>query len=158
MSRNEIVVGVDENESGRAALVWALEEAALRGATVLAVNAWNHEPLSDFAFTSAEAVREGSRTLLAEAVAAAREQVPAAVAVETRSVSGSPSVRLLEAAEDAALLVVGSHRGGLLREVMLGSCAAACVRHATVPVVVIPPPNRVARKHVEVERPIAPTC
>ena len=157
MSRNEIVVGVDESEAGRAALVWALEQAVLRGATVLAVNVWSHEPLSDFAFTTPDEVREGSRKLLEEAVAFARERVPAAVGVQTRSVSGSPSVRLLEADEDATMLVVGSHRGGLLREVMLGSCSAACIRHAIVPVVVIPPPDRVRHHHTEVEQPIAPT-
>ncbi|MFB9905384.1 universal stress protein [Allokutzneria oryzae] len=147
MSRNEVVVGVDESESGHNALVWALEEAVLRGSTVLAVNVWSHEPMSDFAFTSLGAVRQASEMLLDKALARAREQVPTAVGVRTWSVSGSPSTRLLEAAEDAALLVVGSHRGGLLREMVLGSCSAACVRHATVPVVVIPPPNRVRRHH-----------
>ncbi|SDM42815.1 universal stress protein [Allokutzneria albata] len=157
MSSNEIVVGVDESEAGRAALVWAMEEAVLRGATVTAVNVWSHEPLSDFAFTTTDAVREASEKLLDDAVAAAREKVTTAVGVQHVSVSGSPTTRLLEAAENAALLVVGSHRGGLVREVMLGSCSAACVRHATVPVVVIPPPNRVHRRHVETEQPIVPT-
>ncbi|MFB9907619.1 universal stress protein [Allokutzneria oryzae] len=157
MSRSTIVVGVDESESSHAALVWALREAVIRGATVLAVNVWSHEPLSDFAFTSVEAVRQASRTLLADAVDQAREHVPAAVWVETSSVSGNPSVRLLEAADDAELLVVGSHRGGLLREVMLGSCSSACVRHATVPVVVIPPPGRDRHHKHEAEPPIVPT-
>ncbi|MGQ0719307.1 MAG: universal stress protein [Pseudonocardiales bacterium] len=38
----------------------------------------------------------------------------------------------------AAMLVVGRHRGGLLRQAVLGSVSAVCVRHATCPVVVIP--------------------
>ncbi|WP_143261730.1 universal stress protein [Allokutzneria sp. NRRL B-24872] len=157
MNGNEIVVGVDESEAGRAALVWAMEEAVTRGATVTAVNVWSHEPLSDFAFTSVEAVRAASTELLDDAVTAARAKVTTAVGVRKVSVSGSPATRLLVASEDAALLVVGSHRGGLLREIVLGSCAAACVRHATVPVVVIPPPDRLPRKHFEIEHPIAPT-
>ena len=59
-----IVVGVDDSEAGRAALVWAMEEAVLLGATVTAVNVWSHEPLSDFAFTTVDAVREASEKLL----------------------------------------------------------------------------------------------
>jgi len=40
MARGLIVVGVDGSEESRAALRWAVEEARLRKAAVLAVHAW----------------------------------------------------------------------------------------------------------------------
>ncbi|MGH4011263.1 MAG: universal stress protein [Pseudonocardiaceae bacterium] len=50
-----------------------------------------------------------------------------------------PAIGVLpELARDAAMLVVGRHRGGLIRQAVLGSVSAVCVRHATCPVVVIP--------------------
>ena len=54
------------------------------------------------------------------------------------SIEGDASRILPELSRGAAMLVVGRHRGGLVRQVLLGSVSAACVRHATCPVVVIP--------------------
>lgn len=54
------------------------------------------------------------------------------------SVQGDPTSVLPEVARGAAMLVVSRHRGGLLRQAVLGSVSAVCVRHATCPVVVIP--------------------
>jgi hypothetical protein len=54
------------------------------------------------------------------------------------SVEGDPIRVLPELARGAAMLVVGRHRGGLAWQALLGSVSAACVRHATGPVVVIP--------------------
>lgn len=45
---------------------------------------------------------------------------------------------LVEEAQDALMLVVGSGRKGILARAFLGSSSAYCVRHATVPVVVVP--------------------
>jgi hypothetical protein len=36
------------------------------------------------------------------------------------------------------MLVVGRHQGGLIRQALVGSVSAVCVRHAICPVVVIP--------------------
>ena len=53
---------------------------------------------------------------------------------------GAPAMTLVEVADGAELLVVGSHgRSGLARFV-LGSVAMACVQHARVPVVVVRTP------------------
>jgi nucleotide-binding universal stress UspA family protein len=50
-----------------------------------------------------------------------------------------PAAEALEAqARGASMLVVAPHSGGRLRQVLLGSTSAHCVRHATAPVVVLP--------------------
>jgi nucleotide-binding universal stress UspA family protein len=54
---------------------------------------------------------------------------------------GSPSVTLVDAAEGADLLVVGSHGRSGLSRLVLGSVAMACVNHAPCPVVVVRTPH-----------------
>jgi Universal stress protein family len=60
-------------------------------------------------------------------------------------VDGSPTgLRALQwaLAQATDLLVVGSHGHSSLVNALLGSVSAECVRHATCPVVVIPPPRK----------------
>jgi nucleotide-binding universal stress UspA family protein len=54
---------------------------------------------------------------------------------------GAPALTLVEVAESADLLVVGSHGRTGLSRLMLGSVAMACVQHAPCPVVVIRTPS-----------------
>ncbi|ASO19613.1 nucleotide-binding universal stress UspA family protein [Actinoalloteichus hoggarensis] len=141
-TREDIVVGVDDSEASVAALIWAIQEARRRDSRVHALHAWRREPLAEFAFTEPEAAVSESATLLNRQIAKAREREGDDVEVVPRAVPGTPAAVLLGAAADGELLVVGSHRGGFLREMLLGSCSAAVVRHAHTPVVVIPPPGR----------------
>ncbi|MGH3846257.1 MAG: universal stress protein [Pseudonocardiaceae bacterium] len=59
--------------------------------------------------------------------------------VTCNSVEGDPMRILPELARGAAMLVVGRHREGAIRQALLGSVSAVCVRHVPCPVVVIPP-------------------
>jgi nucleotide-binding universal stress UspA family protein len=52
--------------------------------------------------------------------------------------TGLPAAELIEASQDAELVVVGSHGAGRLRRLMLGSVSAQVSQHARCPVVVIP--------------------
>jgi len=56
-------------------------------------------------------------------------------------VAGRPVERLVEAAAEASLLVVGSHGAGRLQQLLVGSVAAGCIRAADCPVVVLPAPH-----------------
>jgi nucleotide-binding universal stress UspA family protein len=54
---------------------------------------------------------------------------------------GAPALTLVEVAESADMLVVGSHGRTGLSRLVVGSVAMACVQHAPCPVVVIRTPS-----------------
>ena len=64
------------------------------------------------------------------------------MSIATEALRGDAGARLAKAAEDADLLVVGSHGKGRLYHAVLGSVAEECVRLARCPVVVIPVPHQ----------------
>lgn len=142
-----IVVGVDDSEPAAAALRWALQEAALRGAPLEVVHSWA-PPVSALPFgaTLVVPVDEG------EVDAAARAELDRIVGeavgeldgpapdVQVTVLPGAPAATLIDLTEDAALLVVGSHGRSGLGRLVLGSVAMACVQHAHCPVVVVRTP------------------
>jgi nucleotide-binding universal stress UspA family protein len=137
--RLPIVVGVDGHETGRRALEWALREAQTRNCPVHVVHAWTFDSMADyFTETSSQQVHQESLAMLRREVERATETMTDIPPISENSVEGDPIHVLPELARGAAMLVVGRHRGGVVREVLLGSVSAACVRHATCPVVVIP--------------------
>jgi nucleotide-binding universal stress UspA family protein len=144
-----IVVGVDGSESARAALEFALEEAARWSARVRVVTAFHPLDYWPVAYgmasgmiaapTNAQLTDDGERTAR-QAVADATEGVGSAaraVPVDVRVVQGHPATTLVDEAAEADLLVVG-HRGrGGIASACLGSVGLHCVLHATGPVVVV---------------------
>jgi nucleotide-binding universal stress UspA family protein len=134
-----MVVGIDGYETGRRALDWALREALIRDCVLHVVHAWTFDPTVDFfTETSAQLVYEESLAMVSREVEQATSGMTELPQIVENSVQGDPVRVLPEAARGATMLVVGRHRGGLVRQVLLGSVSAACVRHASCPVVVIP--------------------
>jgi len=133
-----IVVGVDGSEAAARALDWALDEALLRGCGVRAVRAWVFEPLGDTAPAALWEAEHWAAVDLAKAVAAVVDKRSETPPIEQVTAEGGPAEVLLRHSLDAALLVVASHGGERLRKAVLGSVSTACVRRATVPVVVLP--------------------
>ncbi|HEX2896163.1 MAG TPA: universal stress protein [Marmoricola sp.] len=139
-----IVVGVDGSHGSKAALAFALAEGLARGATVEVVTTWLLGPaISDIATATTFEEEQGKaqRTqdaALAEVLAGFSEK-PAISRVVLQSYGGHA---LVDAAHDAAMLVVGSGRKSMLARALLGSVSEYCVRHARVPVVVVPDPGR----------------
>lgn len=137
-----IVVGVDGSEESRDALRWALEEAALRHTTVHAVYAWTYAVVpGELGWVappteSLDAVRESATEMLDTTV----EEVAGDSEVEVRrsAVQGGAANVLLDAAEGAELLVVGSRGRGGFAGLMLGSVSQQCAHHAACPVVILP--------------------
>jgi nucleotide-binding universal stress UspA family protein len=136
-----IVVGVDGSESSKAALAWAVRQAALTGAGVDAVHAW-HDPVSysyGYGYSMPLPVPDMEKfaaKVLDEAVAEAADQAPG-VEIRPVLVKDYPAQALLDAAKGAELLVVGSRGHSGLAEALLGSVGQHCVHHAECPVVVI---------------------
>jgi nucleotide-binding universal stress UspA family protein len=139
-----IVVGVDGSSSARAALAWAIAEARLRGARVVAVHVTARPwaagvaaaPYSAFVVEEAqEQIDAEAKALLAREVAAARGG--ADVEVEQKLAAGSVAPALLEESVAADLLVLGSRGHGGFTGLLLGSVGQQCAHHASRPVVIV---------------------
>jgi nucleotide-binding universal stress UspA family protein len=142
-----VVVGVDGSPGSRAAVEHALEDAARRGARLRAVAAaqlpeyWATAygmvappPISEILAGARGAAQE-----VVDGVLAARPDLAARVEVSVESRAGAPGRVLLDAADDADLLVIG-HRGrGAVSSAVLGSVGLHCVLHASCPVTVVRP-------------------
>ncbi len=147
MSERVVVVGVDGSPASYTALRWALSHAARIGAQVCAVRCWT--PVVARGWEAAvtaepvppEAEQEArAETELAEVVAAALARVPdgsTPVAVRQRTVRGPAGPVLVGEADGADLLVLG--HGPRIAELLHRSVSWYCARHATCPVLVIPP-------------------
>lgn len=137
-ARGEVVVGVDGSQIGAAALDFAFEEAALRGATLRAVHAWTwFEAGGGFFPRPGDADDEQARArVLKEALAGPRERYPDLEVIE-EVVRGHPAEVLKQASDGADLLVVGSRGRGTLAGLLLGSVSQAMLQHATCPVAVV---------------------
>ena len=132
-----IVVGVDGFESSKIALRWAIHQAKLTGAAVEAVTAW-HVPAGTgwVPATDTPDYQEDAFTVLAEAITEMCAIDPD-VQVCPRVVEGRAGQVLVDAAEGADLLVVGSRGHGGLAEALLGSVGHYCVHHAPCPVLIM---------------------
>jgi nucleotide-binding universal stress UspA family protein len=135
--QHRIVVGVDGFESSKAALRWAIRQAKLTGAMVEAVTAW-HVPVGTGWIPTPDMpdYQEDAFTVLAEAITEMCAADPD-VQVCPRVLEGRAGQVLVEAADGADLLVVGSegHRG--LAEALLGSVGQYCANNASCPVVIM---------------------
>lgn len=140
--KSRIVVGVDGSPHSVAALRWTLRQAVLTGAPVEAVACWHapamvgaYAPVAYVDIDLSEPTGDVARAALADAVAA----TPGAtdVTVDVRVAQGYPAMLLLEAAEGADLLVVGSRGHGELSGMLLGSVGLHCATHAPCPVLIV---------------------
>ena len=142
-----IVVGVDDSEQAAAALRWALAEGALRRTTVEVVHSWS-PPLSALPFGATlvipvdeAAVDSAARVSVDDLVDTALAEMGTQPPQVLRTIlPGGPATTLVEVAEGADLLVVGSHGRSGFSRLVLGSVAMACVNHAPCPVVVVRAP------------------
>jgi nucleotide-binding universal stress UspA family protein len=135
--QSRIVVGVDGSPASRGALQWANRQAALTGAVVEAVTAWQY-PATYGGFPVADAGidwQANAQTVQDIAVKEALEGDSGAVV--RRVVEGHSAGVLLDAAVGAELLVVGSRGHGGFTGMLLGSVSEHVVAHAPCAVVVL---------------------
>lgn len=148
--RGRVVVGVDGSAGGRAALAFALRDAARRDAAVEVVIAYaipEYSPalygLPAVVIAPPEQVRDAARrqaTQVAEEVVAELVgELPRRPPVTVTAVAGAAAPALIAAARDADLLVVGSRGHGAFAGMLLGSVGLQCALHATCPVTVVHP-------------------
>lgn len=138
--RDRVVVGVDGSPTSQRALEWAVGEARARHAHLEVVHSWH--PLYTGAYPYAPVPIDP-----APYEAAAAEVITDMVsAVDTEGVQkvvttvacGGAAADLVDAAENAQLVVVGTKGVGGFRGMLMGSVCHSVAHHAPCPVVVIP--------------------
>jgi nucleotide-binding universal stress UspA family protein len=141
----EIVVGQQgEPEDSAAALGFAFETAAARGATVRVVRAWSLPPVFAYSPGSMKLLDDAGglepyeKQALAEALEPWRERFPRVPVVEHIEM-GSAGQVLLAVAGRAQLMVVGRRAHRTAVGARIGSVAHGVLHHADCPVAVVPP-------------------
>lgn len=146
-----LIVGVDGSDDAAAALVWAAREAELHGWPITAVLAWRilNQPHDDATagfdpdFAAPDALEEltaAVRRALGDAGAAPVALLP---------VHELPFRALLDASDDADLLVVGTRGRGGFTSLLLGSVSQHLVHHATCPIAIVRPVGQPAIEGAE---------
>jgi nucleotide-binding universal stress UspA family protein len=154
MRGHRVVAAVDGSAGSKAALRFALEDAARRDVPVEVVIAYRLPEFQDD-FTGLGRVEEEQilstlRTQHEETahgvVREVTRELPGPVPeVHVHAVMGAPSGVLVRESEGADLLVLGSRGHGGFHSMLLGSTSIHCTMHATCPVAVVHSPE--ARRH-----------
>lgn len=136
-----VVVGLDDDASSRGAVAAAAAEAEATETGLMIVHAWQM-PVprvegSVALLASPIQVKAEHRRILREAIGAVAAAHPG-LAVEEVLVRENPAAALLHRAADASLLVIGTHRRGVLARTLLGSVAQSVLPQSSVPVCVVP--------------------
>ena len=138
-----VIVGVDGSPASIAALRWAARQADRSGAELEAVFVYEPTPSLGFSFSGYPAVNPVDPHRAERRAHDALEQIvidalgPDHGARLVTLADSSPAAGLTRVSEGAAMLVVGAHRHAM-KDLLLGSTSAACVKRAVTPVVVVP--------------------
>jgi nucleotide-binding universal stress UspA family protein len=143
MTRNEIVVGLDDSQSAKAALRWAAEQAIRRQTVLRAVHVfdWPYGPRD----TTVDAARKNAN----RAFDAAQAAYMAGITKVFDNISprpdwliqfatGEPGPMLVRQSHDSQLLVVGTREHVGLGRLLTGSISHYCLSLADCPVVCVP--------------------
>ena len=141
-----VVVGIDFSAGARAALLFALQDAARRGVPVEAVTAYRPPDywMDFYAVATVQpdqartAALERVRAFVAEVAPGGPQPPPE---VHARAVMGAGADVLILESHGADLLVVGSRGHGGFASMLLGSVSMQCAQHASCPVTVVHSPE-----------------
>lgn len=136
-----VVVGVDGSEHSAAAVEFAVREAALRGAELIAIHAWRWPgsagpgDMRPLVYDEPSVIDEEGR-VLGEALAGVATSQPD-LKITQQVVHDSPAAALIDAGAQAQLLVAGTRGGGGFLGLLLGSTSHALLHHAPCPLVLV---------------------
>lgn len=133
-----IAVGVDGSEPSLRAFEWALEEAKRSVRALDIVHVWHTGDRGACGLLNAPAPlgpRDAGFNMLRRMVNKAHYY---GVQATFHLIEGEVPGKLVEAADNAVLLVVGTHDRTPLAAEMLGSVSQTCMRESHCPVVVVP--------------------
>lgn len=141
-----IVVGCADTDSGRAALLFAAQEASARSARLRVVLAYRASFDSDADYFEMDPDRERKHyRRIAEQLCAPLTRAGQTTPIpEIRVEEGSAATVLLHASQAASLLVIGNRVHGFLARLTQTSTSAQVLNQAQLPVVVVPAPAAAA--------------
>jgi nucleotide-binding universal stress UspA family protein len=120
---------------------FAYDYATRHNAELVAVHAWSDLPLDALGAVREwdvnwDEITEQAKVVLSEALAGHSARYPD-VRVRHVVTMSKPAEALLEQAQNADLVVVGSHGRGAVRRMLLGSVSQAVLHYAKCPVAVV---------------------
>ncbi|MEZ0349693.1 universal stress protein [Mycobacterium ahvazicum] len=135
-----VVVGIDGSPTSELATAIAFDEASRRGVELVALHAWSDMgplgfPSIGWAPIEWRNIRDEEEEVLSERLSGWQARYPD-VGVHKIVVCDQPAPRLLEQAQQAQLVVVGSHGRGGFPGMLLGSVSTAVVNTARIPVII----------------------
>lgn len=135
---SKIVVGVDGSDSSKKALEWATRLAPLLEATITVVVAWEY-PIAfgmEGALPRSWQPDETARLILKDCLDSVfGENRPDGL--QGNIAQGNAIHVLLDASQDAQMLILGSRGLGGFSGLLLGSVSTSCAEHAKCPVLVV---------------------
>jgi nucleotide-binding universal stress UspA family protein len=135
----EIVVGVDGSKGAARAVAWAVDEAVARGWSVTALLAWSYldQRHADGKERFEAGYGEADASAALDAYLRAAIGAERAAGVQRIVVNDLAAPALLDAAANAALLVVGARGLGGFLGLRVGSVSEHCLHHAPHAVAVV---------------------
>lgn len=130
-----VLVGIDGSRASDLATAIGFDEAAWRGVDLVALHVWSDADMSSIFSMEWSALQSAAGRTLAERLSGWQERYPE-VTVNLLVEFEHPARQLLDHAERAQLVVVGSHGRGGFAGVLLGSVSTTVAQEARVPVIV----------------------
>lgn len=134
-----VCVGVDGTSASRQALRFALDAAARRGGRVRVVTAWwMGDSLPGTVEAEKQIQQRQADAVQQAAVKHVSKQLESSPPVEREIIHDLAGPALVRRSRGDDHLVVGSEHKGALKHLVGGSVSGYCIRHARIPVTVIP--------------------
>lgn len=123
-SQLPVLVGIDGSRASELATAIAFDEASRRGVDLVALHVWSDADMSNIFSMEWSALQSAAKKTVAESLAGWQERYPE-VTVNLLVEFERPVRHLLDLAESAQLVVVGSHGRGGFAGMLLGSVSTA---------------------------------
>ena len=130
-----VLVGIDGSPASELATAIAFDEASRRSVDLVALHAWSDVEAAEFPGVDWSTLESLADEILVQRLAGWHERYPD-VSVRRVVVCDRPAQQLIEQAESAQLVVIGSHGRGGFEGTLLGSVSATVVQSARMPVIV----------------------